>query len=83
MNLPIEAVLLQDSRQELAFNKHILIVADTNSRVEYLEKSNTIGDKSNSATLFVEVIALNGANVKYVSMDSLGANTTSFIRRYN
>lgn len=82
VNLPIEAVLLQDSRQELAFNKHILIVADTNSRVEYLEKSNTIGDKSNSATLFVEVIALNGASVKYVSMDSLGANTTSFIRRY-
>lgn len=82
VNLPIEAVLLQDSRQKLAFNKHILIVADTNSRVNYLEKTNTIGDTTNSATLFVEVIALNGASVKYVSMDSLGENTTSFIRRY-
>lgn len=82
VQLPIEAILLQDSQTSLAFNKHVLIVADQNSRLEYLERSNTQGQVANSATLFVEVIALAGANVKYVAMDSLGEHTTSFVRRF-
>lgn len=82
VKLPLEAILLQDNRQNIAFNKHILIVADANSRVKYLERSSSIGNEDNSAVIFVEVIALEGANIKYVSMDSLSKTSTTFIRRY-
>lgn len=82
IDLPIEAVLAQDSSEALAFNKHILIVSDSHSRLNYLERSITVGDHANSATLQTEVVALDGAQVKFVAMDSLGENTCAFVRRH-
>lgn len=82
VTLPIENVLLQDSRYKQAFNKHVLMVCDTNSQVNYLERLESIGDQTNSATVFVEVIAKEGANVKYIAVDALTEQTTAMIKRY-
>lgn len=82
IKLPIETVLVQDSRDELAFNKHILIVSEQNSQLTYLERSATVGDHANSATLLTEVVASAGAQVKFVAMDALGESTCAFVRRH-
>lgn len=82
IKLPIETVLVQDSRDELAFNKHILIVSEQNSQLTYLERSTTVGDHANSATLLTEVVASAGAQVKFVAMDALGESTCAFVRRH-
>ncbi|XJS10846.1 Fe-S cluster assembly protein SufD [Aerococcaceae bacterium WGS1372] len=82
IKLPIETVLIQNSSVDLAFNKHLLIVSESNSRVTYLERSATVGDQTNSATILTEVIALSGAQVKFVAMDALGESTCAFVRRH-
>lgn len=82
VNLPIETVLVQNSSEDLAFNKHILIVSESHSRVTYLERSTTVGDQANSATILTEVIASAGAQVKFVAMDALGESTCAFVRRH-
>lgn len=82
INLPIEAVFVQDSSVRQAFNKHVLIVTDKHSRLSYLERSFTIGSQANSGTLITEVVALDGSQVKFVAMDSLGESTTAFVRRH-
>ncbi|MGX7092172.1 SufB/SufD family protein [Hutsoniella sourekii] len=82
LDLSIEGILLQDSRQQQAFNKHILLVADTNSRVQYIERLGTVGHEANAATVYVEVITKAGAQVKYVALDGLAQETTAMVKRY-
>lgn len=79
---PIETVLLQDSRYEQAFNKHVLIVVEENAQLALLERLKTEGASANSATIFVEVIAKNGAQIKYSAVDTLGSTTHAYIRRH-
>lgn len=78
---PIQAILLQDSSVTELFAKRIVIVADTNSEVTYVEKLQTFGMLENSANIVVEVIAKDGAKVKYAAMDRLGQNTAAYINR--
>lgn len=78
---PIQTLLIQDSSITELLAKHILIVADTNSEVTYVEKLITFGDKTNSANIIVEVIAKDGAKVKYAAMDRLGKQTTTYLNR--
>ncbi|MCW6682105.1 Fe-S cluster assembly protein SufD [Aerococcaceae bacterium NML160702] len=82
ISLPIETLLLQDSRYQQAFNKRVLIVADENSQVEYLERLQTVGELSNSATVIVEIVAKQGAQLKYLAVDTFGAQTHAYIKRY-
>ena len=78
---PLEALFIQNSHVKEAFNKHVLIVADTNSAVSYVEKLETEGSLQNSATIIVEIITRPGAKVKYSAVDHLGGNTTAYINR--
>lgn len=78
---PLEALFVQNSFVKEAFNKHVLIVADTNSSVTYVEKYITEGTEKNSANIIVEVITNPGAQVKFSAVDHLGENTTAFISR--
>lgn len=78
---PLEALFIQNSYVKEALNKHVLIVADTNSSVTYVEKYETEGTEKNSANIIVEVITRPGAKVKFSAVDNLGANTTAFISR--
>ncbi|MGT2866120.1 Fe-S cluster assembly protein SufD [Streptococcus fryi] len=80
---PIEGIFLQDSESDVSFNKHILIIAGKNSRFNYLERFETIGDGdvSTTANISVEVIALSGSQIKYAAIDRLGTNVTTYISR--
>lgn len=78
---PLEALFVQNSFVIEAMNKHVLIVADTNSSVTYVEKYITEGTEKNSANIVVEVVTRPGAQVKFSAVDNLGVNTTAFISR--
>lgn len=78
---PLEALFIQNSHVKEAFNKHVLIVADTNSSVSYVEKLETEGNEKNAAAIVVEVITKPGAKVKFSAVDHLGENTHAYINR--
>ncbi|MCB5951789.1 Fe-S cluster assembly protein SufD [Enterococcus sp. BWT-B8] len=80
---PIESIFIQDSTSKQSFFKHVLIVADEHSEINYLERFMTTGEGKEkvSANIVVEVIAKAGAKVKYSAMDQLGENLTTYMNR--
>ncbi len=78
---PIESHFVQNSTVEEAFVKHVLIVAEENSSFEYIERFETVGEVKNTANIVVEVIAKDGANVRYTAVDSLGRETDTYMNR--
>lgn len=80
---PIEGIFYQDSDNDVPFNKHILIIAGKNSKINYLERLESRGEGSAKATanITVEVIARSGAQVKFAAIDRLGENVTAYISR--
>lgn len=83
INQPIEGIFYQDSESDVPFNKHILIIAGKHSKVTYLERLETYGSGSVSATanITVEVITQTGAQIKFSAIDRLGENVTAYISR--
>lgn len=83
VDLPIEGLYYQDSDSHVPFNKHVLIIAGRHSKFSYLERFESIGqgDEKTSANISVEVIALDGSQVKFSAIDRLGANVTTYISR--
>jgi len=77
---PLQAVLLTDDA-EAAFVPHILIVADTNSSVTYVD--NYVSDKSEAGLHngAVEVFVGAGAKVRYATVHQLGGDTTDVTYR--
>ncbi|HEW1217655.1 TPA: Fe-S cluster assembly protein SufD [Streptococcus pneumoniae] len=80
---PIEGIFYQDSDSNVSFNKHIMIIAGKNSKINYLERLESRGEGSAKATanITVEVIARSGAQVKFAAIDRLGENVTAYISR--
>lgn len=78
---PIEVELIQDSTQKENWNPHILIVAENNSSVKFLQHLSTIGDKKNTASMMVEVIAQPGSHVEFSSLEEINRNTTLYFNR--
>ena len=78
---PLEALFIQNSHVKESFVKHVLLVADVNSSVKYVERYETEGNEKNSANIIVEVITKTGAQVKFSAVDTLGENTSVYINR--
>ncbi|HJB24741.1 MAG TPA: Fe-S cluster assembly protein SufD [Candidatus Jeotgalibaca pullicola] len=78
---PLETLFIQNSHVEETFAKHVLIVADVNSSVTYVEKFETEGTKANTANIVVEVVTKTGAQVKFSAVDHLGEKTSAYINR--
>lgn len=80
---PVESILQQDSQSSLPFNKRILIIAGRNVKLDYLERLDSLGDGDVKAiaNYAVEVIAEEGAQIKYAAIDRLGKNVTGYISR--
>ena len=80
---PIEGLFFQDKASDVPFNKHVLIIIGKNSHISYLERFETIGegDAKATANISVEVIALDGSQVKFSAIDRLGNNVTTYISR--
>ncbi|MGD6990825.1 Fe-S cluster assembly protein SufD [Sutcliffiella horikoshii] len=77
---PIQAIYLQD-KAEAVFN-HVLIVAEDNSAVTYVENylSNNDGDGS-IFNIVTEVIANGNSKVQYGAVDNLGKGVTTYVNR--
>ena len=80
---PIEGIFYQDSKSDVPFNKHILIIAGKHSKFTYLERLETYGSGTVpvTANITVEVIAQAGAQIKFSAIDRLGGNVTAYISR--
>ncbi|WP_150267328.1 Fe-S cluster assembly protein SufD [Paenibacillus tepidiphilus] len=80
IDTPLQAILLTDDA-EATFVPHILIVADTNSSVTYVD--NYVSDKTESGLHngAVEVFVGAGAKVQYASVHQFGTDTTDITYR--
>ncbi|GHP13811.1 Fe-S cluster assembly protein SufD [Lentilactobacillus fungorum] len=78
---PINLLQFQDSRQTTNFVNHTLIVAGENSRFKVLQRLATVGETENPAHVMVEIVAAAGSYVKFSALDSLAAQTHSYINR--
>lgn len=78
-----ESLFFQSMTDNSAWIKHVLIVAEENSEVTYLERLHTEGESSEkiSANFVVEVIAKPGSKVKFAAIDRLGENVSTYMNR--
>ncbi|MGT2846118.1 Fe-S cluster assembly protein SufD [Streptococcus massiliensis] len=83
VDLPIEGIFYQDSDSDVPFNKHILIIAGKHSKINYLERLESLGQGKSKATanITIEVIAQAGAQIKFSAIDRLGEKVTAYISR--
>lgn len=78
-----ESLFFQNMEDNSAWVKHVLIVAEENSEITYLERLQSEGETSEklSANMVVEVIAKPGAKVKFAAIDRLGKDVTTYMNR--
>lgn len=71
IEVPIQALIFADDAAA-TFVPHILVVADTNSRVSFVEQAATALESGNASTLLlngaVEIFSKAGAHVRYASV---------------
>ncbi|AIM16087.1 Fe-S cluster assembly protein SufD [Neobacillus sedimentimangrovi] len=78
---PIQAVFLHDNNEANLFN-HVLVVADDNSSVTYVENYISTMETSNTlANILTEVIANTNARVQYGAVDNLAKGVTTYVNR--
>lgn len=78
---PLQAVFWQEDPEAGLFN-HVLIVAEDNSRVTYVENylSSSTGEAA-VANIVTEVIVGNNANVHFGAVDNFGSGVTTYVNR--
>lgn len=77
---PLQAVFLRDNKEASLFN-HVLIVADENSQVTYVENYISTVEGTGVANIISEVIAENGAKVLYGAVDTLTKDIVTYVNR--
>ena len=77
---PLQAVFLRDNKDASLFN-HVLLVADENSHVTYVENYISTVEGSGLANIATEVIAENGAKVLYGAVDTLTKDVVTYVNR--
>lgn len=76
VNVPLQAIQFNDSA-EATFAPHILIVAEDNSSVTYIDSAVSVNESINASFTFpslVEVFANNGAKVNFGTVHALAAD---------
>lgn len=78
-----ESLFFQNMGDNSAWVKHVLIVAEENSEITYLERLHSEGETSEklSANVVVEVIAKRGSKVKFAAIDRLGKDISTYMNR--
>jgi Fe-S cluster assembly protein SufD len=78
---PIQAVYIQDNADTTLFN-HVLVVADDNSSVTYVENYVSTTDvEAGIYNIVTEVFANNNAKVTYGAVDNLASGITTYVNR--
>lgn len=80
VDVPLQAIYELSGSFSL-FN-HVLIVAEANSSVTYIENYVSEGDsKDTVANIIAEVYVADGATVNFGAVDNLSANVTTYVNR--
>ncbi|SDZ59676.1 Fe-S cluster assembly protein SufD [Evansella caseinilytica] len=80
VNIPLQAIYVQEGQIGL-FN-HVLIVAEANSAVTYIENYVSDGKPQQTvANIIAEVYAADGATVNFGAVDNLAAEVTTYVNR--
>lgn len=78
---PIQTIFVHDNADTPLIN-HVLIVADKNSEVTYVENYFSLNDQLEGiANIITEVIALDNASVKFGAVDTLAEGITTYVNR--
>ncbi|MEC1376513.1 Fe-S cluster assembly protein SufD [Heyndrickxia oleronia] len=78
---PIQTVYVHDHTEAPLFN-HVLVVADDNSSVTYVENYISTNDQAKGiANIITEIIANGNAKIEYGSVDNLAEGVTTYVNR--
>lgn len=78
---PLQSVFYVDNAEASLFN-HVLIVADTNSKVTYVENYfSGVASNNTQANIVTEVIARDGAKITFGAVDTLDEGFTTYVNR--
>ncbi|KON83904.1 Fe-S cluster assembly protein SufD [Rossellomorea marisflavi] len=78
---PVQAVFIHDNAEVAMFN-HVLVVAEDNSSVTYVENYISTVDVENGVFNIVsEVVAKDNAKVAYGAVDTLNSGVTTYVNR--
>lgn len=78
---PVQAIFIHDDVEANLFN-HVLIVAEENSSVTYVENYISTVEESNGVfNLVTEVLAGPNSKVQYGAVDTIAKNTTVYVNR--
>ncbi|MGG0717351.1 Fe-S cluster assembly protein SufD [Robertmurraya massiliosenegalensis] len=78
---PIQSVFIHDEKEANMFN-HVLVVAEDNSSVTYVENYiSTLDSAEGIFNIVTEVIAGTNAKVQYGAVDTLAKGTTTYVNR--
>jgi len=78
---PLQAVFVREDEEAALFN-HVIVVAEDNSSVTYVENYIATSEESNGVVNVVtEVFANNNAKVTFGAVDYLAKGTTSYVNR--
>lgn len=80
ISVPLQAVFLTENA-DATFAPRVLVVADVNSSVTYVDNYISTGDAARLHNGIVEVIAKPGAKVRFATVHQLGLNTTDMSYR--
>ncbi|WLR53308.1 Fe-S cluster assembly protein SufD [Bacillus tianshenii] len=76
---PIQAVYWQD--KDTALFNHVIVVAEDNSAVTYIENYLSFGKEESVSNIVAEVVAGANANVHFGAVDYLGEGMTTYVNR--
>lgn len=78
---PIQAVFIHDNEEATLFN-HVIVVAEDNSSVTYVENYVSTMDAANGVfNIVTEVLAKANAKVQYGAVDTLAKGLTGYVNR--
>ncbi|MFB4169331.1 Fe-S cluster assembly protein SufD [Virgibacillus sp. JSM 102003] len=78
---PLQVIFWQEDPEAAMFN-HVLVVADDNSSLTYVENYVSQNKEEETvANIVTEVIAHNNAQISFGAVDNFAAGTTSYINR--
>ena len=76
-----DPITISLSPTQATYISHLLIVADNNSKVKFLEEIQDKDKKASSASLMVELVARPGSHIEFSSLDELSQDTTLYFNR--
>jgi Fe-S cluster assembly protein SufD len=78
---PIQAIFIHDDAEANVFN-HVLVVAEDNSSVVYVENYiSTVETAESKFNIVSEVVANANARIQYGAVDTLAKGTTTYVNR--